>query len=104
MIIENKIGIGVHIVTADDFFKTVLEITGIERFVGSNYERKLAVQTALQKVGLPYHLINYNCQHFANEIQKNRTESEQIDNFFHGVKMVSGILLFAALINAISGN
>src|SRR5579864_2499912 len=71
LIADNKIGFGVRLVTAADFFKDVIEVTRIEKFRGNNYERKLAVQKALDKMGQPYHLINYNCQHFANEIQYN---------------------------------
>ncbi len=80
LIAENKIGFGVRLVTVGEFLKDVIEITRIERFKGTNYERKQAVQKALQKTGQPYHLINYNCQHFANEIQYGKVESDQATN------------------------
>ena len=96
LIIENKIDVGVRLITADDFFRDAIEITRIERFSGSNYERKVAVQKALQKLGLPYHLINYNCQHFANEVQHGRLESNQVDNFFKNLK-VATIIIFGVV-------
>jgi len=102
LIAENKIGIGVGLVTAEDFFKDVIEIIEIKRFIGNNYQRKLAVQKALNKLGLPYHLIDYNCQHFANEVQYNRIKSEQVDNFFTAIKYVSGFLFLVALADSFS--
>lgn len=80
LIAENKIGFGVRVVTAADFFKDVIEITRIEKFNGTNYQRKISVQKALNKMGQHYDLIDYNCQHFANEIQYGRIESEQVKN------------------------
>jgi hypothetical protein len=97
LIAENKIGFGVRLVTADDFFKDVIEITRIERFKGSNYERKLAVQKALSKCDILYDLINYNCQHFANEVQYGKVESEHVENLFAGVKVAAGFLLLFAI-------
>jgi uncharacterized protein YycO len=69
LFIENKIGFGVRLVSAVDFFNQAKKITKIERLIGNNAERKGAVEKALSKLGLPYDLINYNCQHFANEVQ-----------------------------------
>jgi hypothetical protein len=98
LIAENKIGFGVRLITADNFFKDVIEVTRIERFKGSNYQRKVAVQNALSKLGQPYDLINYNCQHFANEIQYNEVRSEQVDGLFEGLKVAAGFaLLFTFL-------
>jgi uncharacterized protein YycO len=90
---ENKIGFGVRLVTASKFFADVIEVTRIEKFHGTNYQRKLAVQKALQKIGQPYHLINYNCQHFANEIQYNLIKSGQVDGLFEGLKVAAGVAL-----------
>ncbi len=99
LIAENKIGLGVRLVTAADFFKDVIEVTRIERFNGSNYERKLAVQKALDKLGQPYHLIDYNCQHFANEIQYNLIKSDQVDGLFEGLKVAAGVAIAIGLFN-----
>lgn len=91
LVAENKIGFGVRLITADDFFKDVTEVTRIEKFNGTNYQRKIAVQKALNKLGRSYHLIDYNCQHFANEIQYNRIKSDQVDGLFEGLKVAAGV-------------
>lgn len=102
LIAENKIGFGVRLITAYEFFKDVIEITKIEKFYGNNSQRKLAVQKALHKTGQPYHLIDYNCQHFANEIQYGKVESDQINDFFMGLKIAAGIFLLFKLSNSFS--
>jgi hypothetical protein len=94
LIAENKIGFGVRVITAEIFFKDDIEITRIERFKGTNYERKVAIQKALSKRGLPYNLINYNCQHFASEVQYGKPESEQVKNAFIGLAAIFLISLF----------
>ena len=81
-IAENKVGIGVRLITADNFFKDVIEITKIERFNGSNSERRKVVERALNQLGKPYDLINYNCESFANHAIHNRIKSKQVENSF----------------------
>lgn len=98
LIAENKIGFGVRLVTAEDFFRDVIEVTRIERFNGSNYERKVTVQKALQRLGQPYQLIDYNCQHFANEVQHGKIESEQVENLFAGIKVAAVFLLLFVVV------
>lgn len=102
LLAENKIGFGVRLITADEFFKDVIEVTRIEKFTGDNYERKIVVRNALHRLGQPYNLINYNCQHFANEVIEGKKESEQVNNFFKGVKAVGAFIVFAAIIYEIS--
>ena len=77
-IIDNTAGIGVRLISADDFFNDALEITRIERFQGTGAERQIAVEKALAKIGQPYNLINYNCEAFANEIQHGIPSSKQV--------------------------
>jgi uncharacterized protein YycO len=96
LIIENKIGYGVRIITADEFFSDVIEIARIERFKGISYEREIAIQKALSKVGLPYNLITYNCQHFANEVQYGKVESAQVTNAFASLFAVLFISLLSS--------
>jgi hypothetical protein len=77
LIAENKIGKGVQIVTANDFFCDVIEITRIERFRGSESERKIAVKKALSLRGANYDLFQFNCEHYANVVQHKKRISPQ---------------------------
>jgi Permuted papain-like amidase enzyme, YaeF/YiiX, C92 family len=98
LIAENKIGHGVRLITANEFFEYVINITSIERFAGNNYERQLAVQKALQKLGKPYDLINYNCENFATEIQTGVSYSEQVVTIYKGVAVAAGFTLLFGLL------
>ena len=95
-IIENKIGIGVRLVTANDFFASVLSITKINRFEGTNEERKRLVEKALQSVGKPYNLINFNCEHFATELRTGRAKSRQVETAVLGL---FGALILGAILS-----
>jgi hypothetical protein len=78
--IENKDGIGVRVVNADVFFTGVQKITRIVPFQPKNgYGRIELVNYALSKKGMRYHLTNYNCEHFANEVQHRVVKSRQAD-------------------------
>ncbi|MBL7773413.1 MAG: hypothetical protein JNM95_11170 [Chitinophagaceae bacterium] len=101
LIAENKIGFGVRLVSLEEFFSTAIEITRIERFQGTSHDRKMAILMVLNKLGKPYNLINYNCQHFANEIQHGKIRSEQVDNFVAGLKAAAGVFIFFSIINTI---
>ncbi|HTF02636.1 MAG TPA: lecithin retinol acyltransferase family protein [Bacteroidia bacterium] len=79
-IAENKIGIGVTVTRAKDFFRVNPNVTRVEPFSGSGDERKAAVQRALRLHGRPYNLINYNCEHFVNHALKGNAHSAQVAN------------------------
>lgn len=78
LIAENAVGRHVRLVTAKEFFKENPEVTRIDRFQGSNYERKLAIERALKLLGKPYSLIDFNCEHFANYVQSGTFKSDQV--------------------------
>lgn len=67
----------------------------IRRFVGSESERLSAVCRAWNHVdnNTRYNLATYNCEHFANEIQFNRSYSRQTQ-----IGTVAALLLVGALI------
>jgi uncharacterized protein YycO len=102
LFVENQIGFGVRAIEANTFFKDVLEVTKIILFKGNNYERKTAVQIALKKIGKPYDLINYNCEHFANEIQNGYAESGQVENLFSTIKLGIGALVVIGILGLIT--
>ncbi len=91
---ENVIGVGVILTRVNDFFKGVNTVTRIERYVGTNSNRKLVVTDALKKLGQPYNLINYNCESFVNHVLRKKAESKQVTNAFAlvGLFLLIGIL------------
>lgn len=97
LIIENKQGHGVRVITADSFFKEIFEIDRIEHFKGNGAQRKAAVQRALKEVGQPYHLINFNCESFANLVQNNRTHSKQSRTGLSIGLLTLALLFFGAI-------
>jgi Permuted papain-like amidase enzyme, YaeF/YiiX, C92 family len=101
LIAENKIGHGVRLITGDDFFGNQIEITRVERFTGTNYERQIAVQKALQKLGKPYDLINYNCESFASEIQTGVPHSKQVETIYEGVAVAAGFTFLFGLLSSL---
>lgn len=74
---ENNVNNGVQIVLAEDFFRNA-ELVRVES-VGKSWEqRNRSVRFAKQKVGQNYNLINYNCEHFANEVTTGNRVSSQV--------------------------
>ncbi|WP_282085161.1 lecithin retinol acyltransferase family protein [Aquimarina algiphila] len=53
------------------------EPTKIRRFTGSNFQRRLALNRAYSRLGDKYNLLNFNCEHFANWVQKGKENSNQ---------------------------
>jgi hypothetical protein len=98
-IIDNNAGVGVRLITVDAFFRDSIGVTRIERLRGNSNDRKIAVQKALQKIGQPYNLINYNCEAFANEIQHGTSTSKQVEM---GFGILAGVALLALLGAALS--
>jgi hypothetical protein len=94
LIAENKIGFGVRLITADEFFKDVIEVTRIERFNGSNYERNKAVEKAISLKGKHYDLFSFNCEHYANTVQHKNSHSSQVKK---GVGIVAAFFLGAII-------
>lgn len=78
LIAENAYGKYVQIVTAENFFLEYPEVTRIIRFKGNGNDREVAVKRALDQLGKPYSLINFNCEHFANLVQFNIARSAQV--------------------------
>lgn len=51
----------------------------IRKFNGSNTERQYALNRAYSRIGKSYNLLSYNCEHFANWVQKGKEISTQVD-------------------------
>ena len=91
--IENKVGIGVRLVHAS-IFLAQNSIQSVIPFYGTNYQRNQMLQFAYSKIGTNYDIVNYNCEHFANEIQNNSRYSQQALN----VGIFVGLFLIGCLI------
>lgn len=100
LIIENKEGVGVRVISADNFFIGVNKITGIKRFMpSSNYTRDDLYKRAISKRGTKYHLTNYNCETFCNDIQHLKRESVQA-NIGIGLGILAGLALLAGVFSS----
>jgi len=82
LFIENKEGLGVRVTDSETLFRDVTYITRVIRFKPTwGYSRADLFNYALSKKGRSYHLFNYNCEHFANEVQHKARTSKQTENF-----------------------
>lgn len=78
--IENTIGRGVQLISEAYLFRDGYEVTRIEPFNGTQHQRNMAAKAALQLIGTKYDLINFNCEHYANAVQHNKSYSPQVAN------------------------
>jgi hypothetical protein len=92
LISENRKFQGVHLCYADDFFERYSAIVHIQRFVGNEIARRKAIKRALDYLGKPYSLINFNCEHYANLVQTGKSQSLQVSN------AAAGVAVFALLV------
>lgn len=61
----------------------------IKPFSGTNYQRNQALNRAYGRLGEKYNLLNFNCEHFANWVQKGKENSVQVTIAF--LILLSGI-------------
>lgn len=94
--IENKIGQGVVITPANEFFPADGKLTRINRFKGSPYEREIAIRKAKSFIGKPYNAVVFNCEHFTNHVRTGKARSKQIENM---VWLLAGVLLLRHLLS-----
>lgn len=98
-IIENKERIGVQVVTAEQFFTGVQQITRVEHFIPSyNYTRQHLLRRALALVGTKYHLTKYNCEHFANDVIYGQRNSRQIEAVQGFTTLAATVILAVSLL------
>lgn len=76
---ENHKFVGVRLVRAQDYFRPSKKYLVVP-FKGGHTAREAAVKRALAKLGAPYNLINFNCEHYASYVQTGRAESKQVGN------------------------
>lgn len=69
----------------------------IKTFEGTDFQRNQAINRAYHKLGQKYSLLNFNCEHFANWVQKGKENSVQVTILFL-------ILMFGITYNLIKVN
>lgn len=94
VIAENIVGKYVCTTTAEEFFAKNPGVTRIERFSGNGLERKNAVERALKLMGKPYDFIDFNCEHFANEVQTSISFSPQVRVGIGAIIVIALIAVF----------
>lgn len=77
MVAENNTPHGVRYVTYDQFLNGQ-QLIRVEPFNGSEYRRSQIIPFINSKVGTSYNLINYNCEHFASDVQTGKPVSYQV--------------------------
>jgi len=97
-VVENVVGTGVRWTQLDELIRRNGSITGIERFHGTESQRTAVVNQALARIGLPYDVLSYNCEHFVNEILYGKRSSHQVDNV---MKAIGGALTFMLVVTIV---
>lgn len=64
----------------------------IRKFKGSLIERNNAIQIAHNNIGRPYSLTSFNCEHFANLVQKGIKSSAQVTIGFLSIIAITGLI------------
>lgn len=93
---ENTPFDGTKMTPANVFFSRNPNILRIQKFRGTENERRVAVQRALKNLNRPYRLMNYNCEHYANQVQSDISHSSQ-------VRKAAGLALGVAILGTIIG-
>ncbi len=77
LIAENQIGFGVRYITLIQFLSEG-RIDRVEYNDFSENSQTEIINRVNKKIGTEYDLVNYNCEHFINEILTGITESKQV--------------------------
>jgi hypothetical protein len=93
---DNNVKEGVRFLTEERLLNENFKFHRIRKFVGDQFQRNFAIDRAVKLHRKPYHLTQFNCEHFANYVQYNTPVSKQVNNGL-GIAAVAGLaLLYAA--------
>ncbi len=84
---------GVRLITFKDYQKS-RRIVRIDRFNGTEHQRREAILRALQLAGKPYDLLQYNCEHFATEVTTGLPTSKQVRYVIGGLAVLLAVGLW----------
>lgn len=83
-------------------FLTELAPERIEKFEGTDQERKLAVKRAMSKIGEEnYSYFSNNCEHYKSFVQTGIPKSKQVEDVSNAVLTGVGSILLVALLKEI---
>ncbi|AXG71000.1 lecithin retinol acyltransferase [Kordia sp. SMS9] len=77
LIAENQLGFGVRYITLNQFLSEG-QIERIEYYNYNEQSQAKIINRINKKIGTKYSLLDYNCEHFVNEILTGIAESKQI--------------------------
>lgn len=98
MVAENQVDYGVRYITLNTFLLNNPDnLKEIRHFQRGEYARSQVINQINGLLGRPYHLINFNCEHFADLIQFGEANSKQVDNAMAGVGAFAVIALLGIL-------
>ena len=82
---------GVKLLTYSELLELLSDYEPVRAipFNGSDYQRVQVVNRANARIGDRYSLLNFNCEHFANWVQKGKESSSQV---------IVGLFAFALII------
>lgn len=92
LVAENQIGFGVRCITLNQFLNED-NLVRIEKNNFNLYQKNNVIHRVNQRMGKQYDLINYNCEHFVNEVLTGITESKQVKFVVAGVVLVGLLAL-----------
>lgn len=96
-VVENVAGEGVRWTRLDELIQRNGAITEIERSQGTEAHRNASVKRALDRVGLRYDVLSYNCEHFVNDAIYGQRKSRQVEVFGGIAALLLAVVIFRNL-------
>jgi len=94
-VMENVIGVGVKYTELGEFLSNTAKITRVEKFNGNWWARQQAINRGQRHIGQPYNALTFNCEHFANIVQRDKDKSGQVSTVL-GVAALAALVFFGA--------
>ena len=89
VVAENQRNVGVQYIWLDDFLLNDLNnLTRVEQFNGTEWERNQVAARIKGLIGTPYNLLSFNCEHFVEAVLNQKPKSKQINNVFIAVALI----------------
>lgn len=78
-------------------YSKTLEPIHIERFEGTEEDRRSALKRAFSALGQPYRLLSSNCEHFKNWVQEAKWSSPQVKKAARTTELTGAALIVGGL-------